>query len=113
VIVHVPDRTFTDHRGHVHTGTDDMAWTINPGHVRVGYTIDEMRSLLEGAGLEIEQLEHWNRRASAWAVAAYNRLEHPAPVRVLTLPITDVCAVLDRRRPADEGNTVFAMAARR
>jgi 2-polyprenyl-3-methyl-5-hydroxy-6-metoxy-1,4-benzoquinol methylase len=112
VLIHVPERTFVDHRGRVHTGTDDMAWQINPGHVRLGYTPDQVAALCERAGLEVALIERWNRRWSARAVALYGVFEHPAPLRLLTIPFTDVCAWLDRRRPPEEGNTVFAIARR-
>jgi hypothetical protein len=95
-----------------HRGRDEDAWMVNAGHVRQGYDPSTMRSLLEGSGFELLRLERWTRRWGAWAYAFYDLVESPAPLRVLSLPVTDLCSVLDRRRPESEGNTLFALACR-
>jgi hypothetical protein len=46
------------------------------------------------------------------AFSLYMRVERFVPLRLLTIPFTDLAAVLDRRRPADEGNTVWLHARR-
>jgi trans-aconitate methyltransferase len=110
LLLHVPQPTYTNHRGEAYTWADEDAWQSNPGHVRAGYTLDGLSALVEAAGLEVVSGEWWNRKYAALAHAVYNRLERPTMLRLLSVPVTDVCAVLDRRRPAAEGNTVWVVA---
>jgi trans-aconitate methyltransferase len=112
LLVHVPERTYVDSHGSVHEWTDETAWQSNPGHVRAGYTPEQLADLVIAAGLQVVSVERWNRRWSAVAHEIYARLEWPRPLRLLSIPITDVCAALDRRRPPSEGNTVWLVAER-
>jgi SAM-dependent methyltransferase len=108
ILVHVPRNQWTTRSGIVHSVPDAEAWRINDGHVRHGYSVDGLRELLAGAGLLVEDIQ---LRLGPWGVLAfsvYGRLEHPS-LRLLTLPVTDVCAFLDRR-PSPDGNAVFARA---
>ena len=36
---------------------DEEAWRINPGHVRQGYSPDELRSKLQQAGFEVKAVQ--------------------------------------------------------
>lgn len=112
LLVHVPERRWNDWRGREHRGRDEDAWMVNPSHVRQGYDPDGMRDLLTSAGFDVVKAERWTRRWGALAYAFYGRVEHPAVLRALSLPVTDLCAVLDQRRPEHEGNTLFVLARR-
>lgn len=110
LLIHVPTNPYTDRKGVQHWVQDDQAWKINPGHVRQGYPPEVLRKRVEQAGFEVLALDKWNRRWSAVAFDVYTRLENPTPLRLLSVPITDLLAILDRRRPAQEGNTVWMVA---
>ena len=71
-----------------------------------------MRTLLTDAGFRVLDVQTWVGRWGTLAHSVYSRLEHPAPLRALSLPVTDACSWLDARRPDMEGNTVFAHAVK-
>jgi SAM-dependent methyltransferase len=110
LLVHVPRDQWTDRRGKVIRVPDEEAWRVNPGHVRAGYAPERLRSLVEAAGFQVREVDIWLRRWGVLAFEVYTRLEHPRPLRALTLPVTDACAFLDRHRPQKEGNTVWLVA---
>jgi trans-aconitate methyltransferase len=110
LLVHVPRDQWTDPRGHVSRIADEDAWRVNAGHVRAGYSPDGLRALVTSAGFEVREVDVWLRRWGAVAHEVYARLEHPRPLRALTIPVTDACAFFDRGRPPDEGNTVWVVA---
>lgn len=112
LLVHVPANPYTDRRGACHWIPDEDAWRINAGHVRHGYRVEDLRQRVETAGFEVVEVERWNRHWSTWAHYAYARLERPAWLRLASVPITDALAVVDRRRPPTEGNTVWLVARR-
>lgn len=112
ILVHVPRDRWLERNGTVHQLPDHEAWRINPGHVRQGYSPEGMRSLLTQAGFEVRDVQTWIGRAGTLAHTVYTRLEHPTPLRALSVPVTDICAVLDARTPTDEGNSVFAVAVK-
>jgi SAM-dependent methyltransferase len=112
ILVHVPRDQWTTREGEVHRVPDAEAWRINPGHVRQGYSPEAMRQLLTNAGLTVEDVQVWLGRWGTLAHSIYAKLEHPAPLRLLSVPITDICSLLDRRRPTPDGNTVFARAVK-
>ncbi|MBW3651510.1 MAG: class I SAM-dependent methyltransferase [Actinobacteria bacterium] len=112
LLIHVPTNPYTDHKGRRHWIADDDAWKINAGHVRHGYEPDDLRQRVESAGFEVIAVDRWNRHWSTWAHDIYARLENPAVLRLLTVPVTDVLAALDRRRPTTEGNTLWMVARR-
>ena len=110
LLVHVPCDQCTDRHGRVTRIPDEEAWRINAGHVRSGYSPERLHAIVEAAGFQVSEVDIWLRRWGAVAHEVYARLEHPRPLRALTLPVTDVCALLDRNRPAAEGNTVWLVA---
>jgi SAM-dependent methyltransferase len=112
LLVHVPRNQWTHADGRVEVVAPEDAWQINPGHVRMGYSPEGLRALIAGAGFDVVDEDIWLRRQAVRAHAAYTRLEHPAALRLLSLPVTDVLSVLDRRRPAAEGNSVWLVARR-
>jgi SAM-dependent methyltransferase len=112
LLVHVPRDRWTTWSGTVQRVPGEEAWRINPGHVRMGYSPESMRDLLAGAGLDVEQTETWLGRWGVLAHAVYTRLEHPTVLRLLSIPVTDMCAFLDARHPRPAGNTVFARAVK-
>lgn len=112
LLVHVPTNPYTDHKRVRHWIPDEEAWRINPGHVRQGYELADLRQRVEAAGFEVVEVERWNRHWSAWAHHVYARLERPLVLRLASVPVTDLLAVLDRRRPPTEGNTLWLVARR-
>jgi len=110
--VHVPRDQWTTRSGVVHRYSDEDAWRINAGHVRQGYSPEEMRCLLEEAGLSVQDVQTWLGRWGVLAHSVYYRLERPAPLRLLSIPVTDICARLDMRGATTEGNSVYARATR-
>jgi SAM-dependent methyltransferase len=112
IVVHVPRDRWMTRTGEVHRVADEDAWRINPGHVRQGYSPESLRQLLTGGGLTVEDVQVWLGRWGVLAFRAYSALEHPTPLRLLSVPVTDLCAVLDQRRPTPEGNSVYARATK-
>ena len=112
MLVHVPRDRWLTRDGTVHRVSDEDAWQVNPGHVRSGYSPDGLRSLLTEAGFQVLGVETWVGRWGTLAHSVYERLEHPVPLRALSIPVTDACAWLDARRPDMDGNTVFARAVK-
>lgn len=109
-LVHVPRDVWTHTDGRQERVPDSEAWRINPGHVRMGYSPESLSALAESVGFEVVRIELWVRRWGTRAHAFYKLLEHPTPLRLLSIPFTDLASVLDERRPAGEGNTVFLHA---
>lgn len=112
LLIHVPANPYIDQKRVSHWIPDEEAWRINPGHVRHGYRLEDLRERVEAAGFEVVEVERWNRHWSTWAHYVYARLERPMPLRLLSVPVTDVLARLDRRRPPSEGNTLWLVARR-
>jgi SAM-dependent methyltransferase len=112
LLVHVPTDRWTTFGGTVHLVADEDAWKINEGHVRQGYTMESLHGLLRAAGLSVDRMDPLIGRWGALAFSTYDRLEHPAPARVLSLPVTDAAAWLERRRPPTTGNAIVAVATK-
>jgi SAM-dependent methyltransferase len=110
LFLHVPRDQWTDANGSVVKLPDSDAWKVNAGHVRTGYSPESLVQMVTDAGLEVVDTELWVRRWGVRAFSVYDRFEHPPVARFLTLPFTDIASVLDRRRPRDEGNTVWLRA---
>jgi SAM-dependent methyltransferase len=110
LLVHVPRDRWTTWRGVVHRVADRDAWKINAGHVRQGYSPESMRALLSAAHLHVDVVETWVGRWGVLAHSVYGALERPTALRLLSIPVTEICARLDARRPRPDGNTVFARA---
>jgi 2-polyprenyl-3-methyl-5-hydroxy-6-metoxy-1,4-benzoquinol methylase len=113
LLVHVPRDRWRTWSGEIRVVADEEAWRINPGHVRMGYSPESMRALLKGAGLDVADVQTWLGRLGVVAHSVYGRLEHPAPLRIISLPVTIVAAHLELRRRIPDGNTVFARAVKR
>lgn len=112
LLVHVPRDQWRTWFGVVHRVPDSEAWRINSGHVRQGYDPDGLRQLLTAAGLVVVETQTWVGRWGVLAHTVYERLEHPLFLRLLSVPVTDICARLDRGSAPGEGNTVFARAVK-
>lgn len=110
LFLHVPRDQWTSSDGSVVRVPDLDAWQVNAGHVRTGYSPETLVRMVTGAGLEVVDTDLWVRRWGVRAFSVYDRFEHPSIARFLTLPFTDIASVLDRRRPSDEGNTVWLRA---
>lgn len=113
LLVHVPRDVWTHVDGRREVVPDEEAHRINPGHVRMGYSPEHLSSLLSDAGFDVVDTQIWLRRWSVCAFALYGRVEPLVPLRLVTIPFTDAAVVLDRRRPSDEGNSVFVRAIKR
>lgn len=109
LIAHVPNLRYQRLDGSIHTVPPEDAHLINPGHVRNGYAPEELRALLDGAGLEVECIRTQHGRLTDLAYTVYRRLERPAPLRLLSLPLIDLIWGLDVLFPGRHGNTVFAV----
>ena len=112
ILVHVPRDVFTHLDGRREIVPDDEAYTINSGHVRMGYSPQSLTALLEAAGFDVVDAQLWLRRWGVFAHEVYARIERLVPLRLATIPVTDVASMLDRRRPEAEGNTVFVRAVK-
>jgi 2-polyprenyl-3-methyl-5-hydroxy-6-metoxy-1,4-benzoquinol methylase len=112
ILVHVPRDRWRTWSGTEQRVPDHEAWRINPGHVRHGYSPDALRRLLTDAGLTVEDVQTWVGRWGVLAHTAYALLENPVPLRLLSIPVTELCARLDRRSPSGDGNTLFVRAVR-
>jgi SAM-dependent methyltransferase len=110
LLAHVPRDVWTHLDGRQERVPDAEAWRINPGHVRMGYSPEALGVLARSAGFDVINVQLWVRRWGTRAFYVYRLLEHPAPLRLLSIPMTDLASVLDVRRPAAEGNTVFLQA---
>ena len=110
LLVHVPRDVWTRRDGTQDRVADEDAWQINAGHVRQGYSPEALTDLVESAGFVVLDTNTWLRRWGVLAHDTYSRLERFVPLRLLTLPVTDLAAVLDRRRPPAEGNSVWLHA---
>ncbi|MFM8304692.1 MAG: class I SAM-dependent methyltransferase [Actinomycetota bacterium] len=113
LIVHVPRDVWTHSDGRQERVPDAEAWRINEGHVRMGYSPERLCELLERAGFEVVDTQLWLRRWGVRAHIFYTRIEHVIPLRLVSAIFTDLAAVLDRRRPPAEGNTVYVRAVKR
>jgi SAM-dependent methyltransferase len=112
LLVHVPRNRWRAWNGEIHTLPDQEAWKIQPGHVRVGYSPDGLRSTLEQGGLEVVDVQVWLGRLGVAAHAIYGLLEHPALLRLLSVPVTVAAARIESRYPTPDGNAVFARATK-
>jgi 2-polyprenyl-3-methyl-5-hydroxy-6-metoxy-1,4-benzoquinol methylase len=111
ILVHVPSGYWRSHDGTVVVVPDDEAWKVHSGHVRSGYTPERMSKLLTDAGFEVVDAQRWIGKYGAYAHHFYSRFEHPVFMRALTVPVTDICAALDARRPDDGlGNSTYVRA---
>lgn len=110
LLAHVPRNRWRTFSGEIKTMPDSEAWKINPGHVRSGYSPESIATLLQSAGLHVADIQTWLGRWGVLAHAVYERLEHPAPLRVLTIPLTVAAARIESRQSIPAGNTVFARA---
>lgn len=112
LVVHVPRDVWTHTDGRQERVPDSEAWRINEGHVRMGYSPERLRSMVESAGCIVADEQVWLRRWGVRAHGFYARVERLMPLRLVTVPFTDLAAVLDRRRPESESNTVFLRATK-
>lgn len=110
LLVHVPRDVWTHRDGRQEVVPDSEAYRINPGHVRMGYSPERLTTLLDDAGFEVADVQLWLRHWGVVAHEVYARVEPVVPLRIATIPITDLASMLDRRRPEAEGNTVFIRA---
>jgi hypothetical protein len=69
-----------------------------------------MQALLSEAGFQVLDVQTWVGRWGTLAHSVYSRLETPTPLRALSIPVTDLCALLDALSKDAEGNTVYARA---
>ncbi len=111
-LAHVPRDVWTHADGTTERVPDDEAWRINAGHVRSGYSPEGLAQLLQGAGFETGPPLVWLQRWSVRAFWLYFKVEPVVPLRLFTIPFTDVAARLDERRPQDEGNSVFIVGTK-
>jgi len=112
LIVHQPNPTYRRFGGDSIYVPPEAADAITEGHVRHGYTPEEMASLARNAELEVRFLKPLHGRFSDLAHRFYNKMERPAALRILTLPIVDLLWFLDWVFPTKHGNTTLMIAAK-
>ncbi len=112
VLIHVPNRSFMETNGKLVTIPDDEAWKVNPGHVRNGYSPDELKEKLERAGFSVQKIQQTQGHAATWAFRIYATIEKYLPLRMAILPIVDILAWIDAKKSPVHGNTVWAWAKR-
>lgn len=112
LLAHVPSRYYMETDGRLHTVPDEEAWKINPGHVRNGYTPDEMFRLLQAAGLSHLDVVPTQGRPIAYANRLARRVERFAPLKLAILPIVDLLTLLDMRGQPSHGNTIWGIGRR-
>ena len=112
LLAHVPSRYYMETDGRLHTVPDEEAWKINPGHVRNGYTTDEMFRLLQAAGLSDLDVVPTQGRPIAYANRLARKVERFAPLKLVILPIVDLLTLLDMRRQPSHGNTIWGIGRR-
>ncbi len=110
LVIHQPNTTYRQYNGTLHHVSPEEAGRITGGHVRHGYSPEELRSLITNAHLIPEKILPLHGPCSDRAHRIHRRLEHPAPLRLLALPIIDTLWWLDSRRPPAQGNTHLAFA---
>jgi trans-aconitate methyltransferase len=114
LVIHQPNTTYQRLDGTLHYVPPEQAHVITEGHVRHGYTPNELTALLStAANMVVRQVIPLHGRLTDLAYQIYLRLEHPAPLRLLTLPFVDLLCEFDRRLPGKHGNTVCAIARKR
>ncbi|HEY3999935.1 MAG TPA: methyltransferase domain-containing protein, partial [Candidatus Xenobia bacterium] len=110
LLVHVPNRHYLDTDRVLRTVPDEAAWKVNPGHVRAGYTPDELSDVLTRAGYRVDTVQATQGLPIAWAHRLHLWAEKRLPLRLLILPLIDVLTFIDRCRPPAHGNTLWALA---
>lgn len=108
VLIHVPSRHYQDVDGSMHTVEDELAWKINPGHVRNGYTEEELTNLLSSAGFKSIEVIPTQRRPIAKAHNYYRMVEKIPPLRIAVLPLMDFLIRQDLTLNSGHGNTLWA-----
>jgi SAM-dependent methyltransferase len=112
LVVHQPHPTYTTFNGTQHHVAPEDAGKITGGHVRHGYTVDELAALAASAGLVPQAIVRLHGRYSDLAHRLHRRLERPAPLRLLAAPLVDILWALDARAShagVPDGNTVLAV----
>jgi len=110
LLVHVPNRSYMETDGRIIAVPDEDAWQINPGHIRQGYTPDELATKLTRAGYELLEIQQTQGTPIAYAHKLHNRVQRVLVLRVLILPIIDLLTWIDRGKAPRHGNTVWAWA---
>jgi len=110
LLIHVPNRYYRDTDGTIHTVSDEDAWRINPGHVRNGYTAEELRDVMVKSGLEVNELIPSQGNPIARAHALYRKFEKVMPMRVAILPWIDRLIRMDLKSTPEHGNTLWAIS---
>ena len=110
LLIHVPNRFFMETDGKLITIPDEEAWKINLGHVRQGYTPDELCSKLQLGGFHIRSILETQGNPATYAFRLAAKVKKLLPLRVLVLPFIDFFAWLDRVNPPTHGNTIWAWA---
>ncbi|MEZ0264688.1 MAG: class I SAM-dependent methyltransferase [Phycisphaerae bacterium] len=114
LVIHQPNTTYVKLDGSAEYVPPERAGLITHGHVRHGYSPAELAALLAGdPRLEVVSVRSLHGRLTDLAYRIYLRLERPAPLRLLSLPLVDLLCEIDRRVPQRHGNTVCAVARRR
>ena len=112
LLIHVPSRFFKNTDGTVIFISDADAWKINPGHVRPGYTVQELHDKLCTAGFTPRRY----RQTQGWHIAKAHELHarsEKSPLRrLLILPMLCYLTWRDMHRPPEHGNTLWMLAER-
>ena len=115
--VHVPrDRWLTLATAPFIRFADEDAWQINPGHVRMGYSLSPRDAIPPPSRGRVPGARRPDLGADCLAPLAhvgYSRLEHPTPpASPSSIPVTDACSWLDARHPDMQATPLFAHAVK-
>lgn len=112
LLIHVPHRTFTDLDGTVKVVPDEDAWRVNPGHVRHGYTVEELDARLRETGFADIRIKRVSGPHYTRSFILHNQSANSIWRRFLILPTLDQYQQMDAATDQPTGNTVWAWAKR-
>jgi 2-polyprenyl-3-methyl-5-hydroxy-6-metoxy-1,4-benzoquinol methylase len=115
LIVHVPNRNYMGLDGGTRTGADSQAYLSHPGHVRSGYTPDELRDVVEDAGFAVDRVEQWHGPLTHLAYSIEGSLlrrRFGRVMRLFAIPAVSLIVRFDMTVPKLHGNTVLLIARR-
>lgn len=110
LLVHVPHRSFLKLDGELLTVPDEEAWKFHSGHVRSGYSPQQLTEKLQSVGFKVLGTRETQGPPVTRAFQLYSRVERVPPARLLILPFVDRLIREDVETEPVHGNTVWGWA---